>query len=253
MMLLWQTGFRYPLFVELTEQDEDDQAPRRPEAESVATRAIILSVVSCRAFTSQEPENSGAASLAKKSYEWLRAIGLDESLTEWERQILTAPFGSLKDRDIIDGSWLSEAVNVLAWALGKRDLPAFDEQCDPAEAADSLGFLQPTEQTCLNKPGLLRSDELDSYNEFIYNLHWRIRDFSLHNRWYNCSNLFAETARKYGLKIIDHDLCISGKPISDSAEADWRPVLSITRERHRASNWLVGYDSEDFYEVGTDT
>jgi hypothetical protein len=55
------------------------------------------------------------------------------------------------------------------------------------------------------------------------------------------------------LVLKDHDLCVSGVPISGANEADWRALASITPERHRASNWLIGYASDDFYEVATDT
>jgi hypothetical protein len=55
------------------------------------------------------------------------------------------------------------------------------------------------------------------------------------------------------LALQDRDLCVGGVPISRAEERAWRTLASITLERHRASNWLIGYASEDFYEVTTDT
>jgi hypothetical protein len=152
---------------------------------------------------------------------------------------------------------LSEAVVVLAWSLGKTDLPGFEEQCDPAGAANSLGFLQPIDGTVLREPELRSAEDLHEYNEFIYNLHWRVRDFSLNKRGYDFESLarkaWGEPVLRHGLVLSERDICVGGVPISRAADQDWRTLASITRERHRASNWLIGYASEDFYEVTTDT
>jgi hypothetical protein len=214
--------------------------------------------VSCRGFAEGDHNNpSDAASLAKRSREWLDTIGLGQELSPWERQILDAPLGTLSERDRVNASWLSEAVVVLAWALGKSKLPGYEDQCDPAGAANSLGFLQPIKKTALDRPQLQKTGALREYNEFIYNLHWRIRDFSLNRKSYDFEKLarkaWGEPLERHGIKLKNKDLCVRGVPISHAAEADWRQLASITQERHRASNWLVGYASEDFYEVTTDT
>lgn len=184
-------------------------------------------------------------------------LGLEESLSDWERRVLTSPFGSLSDRDRVDASWLSEATCVLAWALGRGDLPGYEEQCDPAGAANSLGFLDAREKTALNQPSLRELAALQEYNEFIYNLHWRVRDFSLRPGSYDFESLarkaWGEPVLRHGLKIMAKDLCVDGVPIVDATDAGRQQLTSITQERHRASNWLIGYASEDFYEVTTDT
>lgn len=97
-------------------EDEEFTEPPPPSAERVARRAIMLSVVSCRGIVEGNKTNpTGGADLARRSYDWLRAISVEEDATDWERQLLTAPFGSLADRDRINASWLSEAVAVLAY------------------------------------------------------------------------------------------------------------------------------------------
>ena len=146
---------------------------------------------------------------------------------------------------------------MLTWSLGKTELPGFGEQCDPANAANSLGFLQPTNATVLKEPELRSPDDLHEYNEFIYNLHWRVRDFSLNKRSYDFESLarkaWGEPVLRHGLVLCERDLCVGGVPISRAEERVCRTLASITQERHRASNWLSGYASEDFYEVTTDT
>jgi hypothetical protein len=237
--------------------DEIVAAPQ-PSPDRVARRAIVLSVVSCRGFVEGDRADTKAAGdLAKRAHDWLRALGLEEELSAWERHVVTSPFGSLTDRDRMNASWLSEAVTVLAWSLGRAELPGFEEQCDPAGSANTLGFLQAIDSTVLRSPQLRPDEDLQEYNEFIYNLHWRVRDFSLNRRSYNFEALarkaWGEPVLRHGLVLREGDVCVGGVPISQAQECDWRALASITQERHRASNWLVGYASEDFYEVTTDT
>src|SRR5262245_17609824 len=95
--------------------DEELHEPPPPSADKVAARAVVLSVVACRGIVEADRTNpKEAEDLAKRSWHWLRAIGLEEELSRWERQILGSPFGGLAERDRINASWLSEAVTVLA-------------------------------------------------------------------------------------------------------------------------------------------
>jgi len=234
--------------------NEEYQEPPPPDATKVARRALILATVCCRGITDHD---INAGDLAKKSRDWLFALGLDKELSNWERGILSTDFGQLQQRDRINASWLSEGLVILAWALGCLDLPAFDAQCDPSGTANALGFLQPTPETVLVNPVLRPIKELKEYNEFIYNVHWRIRDFSLSHRPYDFESLarkaWGEPVLRHGLKLNEKDIQIGGQPLFKAPENITRNLSSITQERHRASNWLIGYASEDFYEVTTDT
>ena len=239
-------------------KDEELSDPPPPSAERVARRAIVLSVISCRGIVESDNANpTNAAGLAKRSRDWLHAIGLEEELSDWERDVLASPFGSLSERDRINASWLSEAVTILAWSLGKLELPGLEDQCDPERSASSLGFLKPVGATALNGPQLRAPNILQEYNEFIYHVHWRIRDFSLIERPYDFESIarkaWGEPILRHGLQINEKDLCVDGVPIFSAPEDKRCTLASITQERHRASNWLIGYGSEDFYEVTTDT
>jgi hypothetical protein len=242
-----------------TMDDEPYTEPPPPSAEKVARRALILSVIACRGIVEGDKQNpEGAAKLANQSYQWLLTLGLESDFSDWERRIFNTPFGQLTVQDRVNASWLSEAVVVMAWALGKTNLPGFSEQCDPAGSANSLGFLQSVEATALNGPQLLPADVLQEYNEFVYNVHWRIRDFSFNKKAYNfeslANNAWGEPLIRHGLTLAeDKDISLNGITLSKMPESEWRPFASITRERHQASNWLIGYASEDFYEVTTDT
>jgi len=229
-----------------------------PSAEKAARRALALSVVCCRAFVEGDKGHPDRAwNLARDAREWLSSLHLEGELTEWERGLLDTRFGAISDQDRIDATWLSEAVAVFAWALGARPEPALDEQCDPAAESGHLGFLAPAEETALNNPALRSVEELAAYNEFLYTVHWRVRDCSLLRT--SCDfraialKAWGEPVHKFGLELKNDDLALDGVPITELRESDFRRLDSIVRERHRASNWLIGHGSADFYEVPTDT
>jgi hypothetical protein len=238
-------------------EDADFANPTPPSADKVARRALVLSVVSCRGFADGNSVDEDAEDIVKRSHEWLHTTGLSTELNEWERRLLDTPFGCLDDRDRINASWLSEAMVVLAWSLGKTEMPDADKQCDPAKIANRLGFLNEQDLTALKAPRLRAAEELNEYNNFIFDVHWRIRDFSLFKRSYDFEALarksWGDPIQKFGLELMEKDLCVAGLPLTQAKEVDVRTFTSITQERHCASNWLVGYASEDFYEVTTDT
>jgi hypothetical protein len=239
-------------------EQNDNNEPLPPNAPTVARRALVLAAVACRAFIDDEKNDpKGAAKLAKRSFDWLRTLGLDADLTDWERKILCTKFGCLEDHDRMNASWLAEGLVVLAWALKCADLPAFDIQCDPSATANTLGYLQPRADTVLTEPRLHSSDELAEYNEFVYNLHWRTRNFSLNHSRYDFESLarkaWGEPVLRFGLKLCERDIKLGDGPLFKAKGSSWRRLASITQERHRASNWLIGYASENFYEVTTDT
>src|SRR3954463_15741082 len=122
--------------------DEAFSEPLRPTPQKVAMRAVALSAIACRGFVEGDRANlRSAADLAKRSHNWLPELGVEAELNEWEKRVLASPFGRLAERDRTNASWLSEGMLVLAWALGRIELPGFDQQCVPAEVANGLGFL----------------------------------------------------------------------------------------------------------------
>ena len=235
-------------------EEEEYQEPPPPTPDKVARRALVLSAVVCRSMI-DDKQDPWAKEMSAQILEWLEKLNLDRELSEWERALLTKPFGELPDKDRRNGSWLSEGMVVLAWALGKIQLPSFDSQCDPPDVGSCIGFTQPMRETVLNDPVLLAPGQLSEYNWFIYNLHSRVRssrDKESHD--------FESLARRawgeplpYGLQIAEKDVALNGQPLPKASEAERQNLRSITQERHRASNWLIGYASEDFYEVTTDT
>jgi hypothetical protein len=150
--------------------------------------------------------------------EWLDDNGLSADLSPMERSFLDQDAPS--QRDIINRGWDSECLIVLAWALGHcASLPAADEQCDLGPLGDSF-------------PPFAEA----SVEGFVANARLRSDD-ELHSLQDECLRLHAEgrNARLQGRSPPEH------------------VNIEIIQERHRAINWINGYDSAPWDEVTSDT
>jgi hypothetical protein len=79
-------------------ENEEFNEPPPPSADKVARRAIVLAVVACRGIVETDRANAqGASDLAKRAYDWLRALGLDEELSA----------GRIESLKPVSDSWMS--------------------------------------------------------------------------------------------------------------------------------------------------
>lgn len=234
------------------EEPEDDPEPELlpPEAARVARRSLVFSSLAYRADIENKPQ---AAELQSRLVHWLSIAGLSAELEPEEERIVHAQAGTLERQDKVNASWRSEALVVLAWALGAMDMPPHDEQRPAAPIAQAFGFLTPA-PIILTAPRLRAPEELSWYGEQIFAVHWRLRQFSLDHKPMDFAT-FAQEAyfgplEIDGLPLVERDLAIRGEPIARSAHRD--EVMSITVERHQAANWLLGYGPL-YSDVATDT
>ena len=227
-----------------------------PAVERVTARALVLVAITCRSSLEADAREPGAEALRQQIVAWLRAVGIDRELEDRERMMLEAPLGSLDQRTVINASWEGEGAAVLAWALGKYELPRYDQIVVSPDVGDALGFLGDRSSSVLAAPRLRRADQIDDLREKMFALHWRLREFSLRRARLD----FAKLARECsfgpldirGLELINGDLAIDGRSLLDVAEDRWHECLSIAAERHRASNWLAGFETV-YSEVTADT
>jgi hypothetical protein len=221
--------------------DEDLPEPEPPSPEKVARRALVLAVVSCRGILELDPARDQAAAFWARVAAWWGRQGLRAELEPGEAVLLDAAFGEAPRQAAVDASWTSEALAVLAWALGRAELPAHNRQVNAAAASAALGFLK--DHTVLEAPSLRPSDELEGYASVSLAVHWRLRDFSLNPRALDFAR-FCETAwfgplSLQGVRLVDGDLAIGEAPLSRASERDVGTATSIASERHRAANWLL--------------
>jgi hypothetical protein len=240
------------------ESEEEDLVEELipPTPERVAARALTLAAISYRSFMEREAEESGCGSDWGNMLPWLEAVGIFGELEPEERAILETPVGGLSERERIDTSWRSEGMVVLAWALCRSDLPPYRVECEPEEVSAALGLLEEYETSVLAAPQLRPLDEIDEAANVNLALHWRLRqheyhpgkmDFVAFARDCQWADLSLE-----GLDVVDNELAFGKTPLDEVDEEEYRHVLSITVERHRAFNWLLGFHTL-YSEITTDT
>ncbi len=235
----------------------DEEQLRPPTAQRVAARALALSCVSCRGCIEQDAEKPEAETFRKKVVAWSHDIGIRSELEEWELRFIETQLGKCADSQLVtDATWIGEALVVLAWAMGIHDLPPYDQSPLPAHVANSIGFMKPKAETALADPRIRAHSELQHFGDFIFSLHWRLRQFNLDHKPMD----FRETAKTAwfgplvidGMEFVDDDLAVRGVSLSSAEPNLVRACLSMAVERHRAANWLLGY-SEVYSETGSDT
>jgi hypothetical protein len=227
-----------------------------PTLRRVVHRAFCLSAVVCRSFIDEDPRDEQCRSLHARMPPWLADVGAASELEPWESSALSQPLGRLETQTRVNGSWASEGLAVLGWVLQRYDLPSHDSCVDPQALTMALEFLEPRAAVLLSSVTLRSADEIQTGADRAFAVHWRLRQFSLSRQRMD----FAEFARTawfgplniQGVALAESDLSICGVPITRAAADKMRTASSIAVERHKAFNWLLGYD--DIYsEVDTST
>jgi hypothetical protein len=243
---------------ELAEDEDDDYPdPVPPTPLRVARRALAMCAVTCRASLERGAGNPTAEGIYAQLGPWLRGLDLESELEPHEAQLIAAPLGTLSPQQAINGTWLAEGLAVLAWALGRHELSAYDEGEDPPPLTDSLGFLNEDDAPALlASPRLRPAAEIEAYAASVLTLHWRLRDFGLRPQPMDFAKFVREAKwgplTLEGLRLADGDLAIGANPIAKAPADHVRYCQSIAQERHRAANWLLGYESV-YSEVDTST
>src|ERR1017187_3006619 len=147
----------------MEEIQDDDIEPVPPTAERVAARAMVLSAVSCRGAIETDAEKPGAEELRKRILPWIERIGAASELERAETSLIATPLGLLDQKTRFNASWQSEGMVVLAWALQCAELPPVHIQCDPADTANAMGFLDDRENTPMHGPILRNEDEIGEW------------------------------------------------------------------------------------------
>jgi Domain of unknown function (DUF4272) len=233
-----------------------EEAPTPPTPDRVAARAIVLSAVACRALIEKDAEKTGAEQLRRDVVEWLNRVGVSDEMEPSEAALLSTPLGKLDKKTTMDATWSSEGMVVLAWVLGCVSLPAFYAECEPSDVANAMGFLGERDTTVLRRPRLRDSSEIAVSEETYLTLHWRLRQFSIEPGTMDLAAYVSSCnwgpLRLDQLELCEGDLAVEGVRIDRLDYPVFRRTLSIVQERHRAFNWLIGWDSV-YSQVTTDT
>jgi len=237
------TTFDDPEAEGITGEITDAATGETPDGVRVLARAWVLSAVAVRSFLEDEPRPHAAEMIARIR-QWLGSVGIDHEIEIDERELIDAPVGGLTPDRKADGTWRSEGLAVLGWALGVSELPDHATAVDAGAVATAVGFLAPTRPKSVAPPRLRSPAELDWMARRLTGLHWRLkemwtnrtpidfRSFS-RNAWFGGFDLI-------GITLADDDLAIDGQPITRASRDRVKQCHSIAVERHQAIAWLRG-------------
>ena len=217
---------------------------------------MVLSAVSCRGAIEKDASTPGAEKLRQRILPWLERIGASNELEPVETSLISVPLGMLDRKVTVNASWKSEGVAALAWALKYLELPPVHVQCDPAETANSMGFLCDRHETPMHSPVLRDEDEIGRWADTYMTLHWRLRLHDSHPGPMDFVSCVAAATwyplRLDDLEMIEKDVAIDGVAVDKLRYDRYRELLSIVQERHQAFNWLLGFERL-YSQVTTDT
>lgn len=236
--------------------DSDSLQIEPPTADRVARRALVLCCLGVRAFAENEPDRTAAERMRAAVLEQLGENGLAAEVEPEERAFLEAALGAPARQRVVDCSWRVEGAAVLAWALGRADLPRHDEPLDPAEIFAWLDFAPHSRSNLVASACLRPREEIERGANRAFSLHWRLRDFHLSRGALD----FAKFAREAwfgpleigGLALAEGDLAVGGVALMKADPQQVHRATSLARERHHAHNWLCG-DAELYSDVDTST
>jgi hypothetical protein len=239
------------------EDDDAEEGAEAPSAERVARRALALTALSARGLMEYDAGEAAVDVAHRDLLSWVEEAGFADELEAQEAEVLRRPLGGLDPQAATNATWATEALCVLAWALGRFDLPPHGEQVEPHQVWKAMRMMDAGGARALVAEAVLRPrDEIRTARERLFALHWRLRDYSLRPGVMD----FAEFARTAwfgplditGVELADGDLSIEGTRIDRASPKALGSAYSVVMERHRAANWL--WDGPALYsEADTST
>lgn len=214
-----------------------------PTAQRVARRALAMTSLTARAILERDLANPRAREIHRDLMDWVRDIAIEDEFEPEERAIWQQPLGEVAKQQQIDTTWRLEGLVVLAWALGRFEMPPHDQLVEFNSLWKSLGFLDsPTGRALLANPALRSREEIGAVQNRMFALHWRLRNFYVDPKALDFAK-FARTCRFgpldiAGLPLVDGDLGLRGERIDRASPDAFSTVHSAVQERHRAANWL---------------
>jgi hypothetical protein len=215
--------------------------PPMTSAEQVGKRALILAALAWRSgVESAKPRN--AKQLVERSQAWLQEKGLLDAMEEAEKELAMAAPGKWSEEDVRTHGWGVEAAAVLAWALGRLELPQHDVQVQMPVVSQALGLFD-AQPAALSSP-VRPEPEIAAMGNRLLGIYWRIRQFLREPGLYD----FEAFSRKAwfggfdlaGIPIRSRDLAIDDMPIEYAPKKAVKVANSIAAERYRAAAWLQG-------------
>lgn len=234
---------------------DDDQDLAAPGPTRVARRALALAAVTARAIVDQDSERATSADSLQELINWATELGIDDEFEPDEAEVLQRPLGRLDPTQQINSSWRLEGLAVLAWALGRCEIPPHDQLIDPNALWRSLGLLDvQAASRLLEVPTVRPRHELATLRNRLFVLHWRLRNYQIRPGVMDFAE-FAQTCwfgplDLSGVDLVDGDLGVGGERIDRAGPDQLARAQSAARERQHAINWL--WEGPDDYSEASE-
>jgi len=241
----------------------------RPTPARVARRALALTAVTARAILEQGGVNLGLgkprwnpltwlghmvarqADQHRKLLQWIQLLGIHDEFEPDEWEVLQRPPGRLEQSQQITATWRLEGLGVLAWALGRFELPPHEQLVECHALWRSLGMLDvPACKGLLTDATLRPVPELQGLRRRLLAIHWRLTNFYVQPTAIDFIRFTEESfgnfdrtawfsaAEVADLPLVEGDLAIRGERLDQASPEDFSVTRSIAHERHLAANWL---------------
>ncbi|HET6572225.1 MAG TPA: DUF4272 domain-containing protein [Fimbriiglobus sp.] len=220
---------------------------RPPGAKRVARRTAVLMAVVGRGVVERELRlkritDEHAAGMHDRLLGWLSSLRVETEFEPTEDALLQAATGRLSEQHFVSALWRVEGLAVLGWAMGRLDLPRYDELTSIDAVWDGLGFLE-TDQVkeWLTKPPLRPRDQLEPVRRQMYLLSRRLDEFHQSPQAVDFRPATADEPFDVApFELIDGDLALQRRRIDQAPPGVVEACRHIAAERSRAINWLCG-------------
>ena len=199
--------------------NEDDEKATIRSKEEVARRMLGLLIISLYSESMMNPDENLSVEEARKFIgqvmEDLSLDNLEEILTPEE--IAYVQDDNPDEKTKINYCWCYEPLYILEWVLGLVEGQDPVEICDVGLMVRNLHAFESLEEICA-KTQMRSTKEILDKADLIYRMDWAAVDARIHG--------FS------GPGGIDH---------------------GVVQERHKALNWIIGFDGADWDDVTTPT
>ena len=222
----------------------DPEGPIAHSAQCVYRNALFLSYMAYKAMVDGDSHPKAIEMVAKIpgifQEDWMDDLTLDLA----EQRFVNAPFGTLKQQQRAEASWLTERMAVLAWALGIAELPPFYHLVHAPKVSTTLGIFQPGAKERVAKAKLRHPDDVVMAAKTYSALYWRLSEhikdpnpIDFYNRMLDPENHHLTVD---GLQFHEGDLAINGVPLNQLPEEKLGLTCSIVFQRYKELRWLLG-------------
>ncbi|MFO0333956.1 MAG: DUF4272 domain-containing protein [Pseudomonadota bacterium] len=231
--------------------------PPQPAPARVLKRAFALAALACRSQLEPHAGDSQARGIHEAALAWLAAAAVYPEFEADERSVVDTPLGQLSREAAAAAGWRGEGLAVLAWGLGRWELPDVTTPGEAADVAQALGWLGDEPAALYDEVRLRARTDVVQLAEMLETAQWRLdRHFageppvSLRN--FDAAG-FAWPRQCAPLDVsANGDLRLAGQPLAQAPEHLPRLARRIVLERRIAVNWLAGQQAS-YAAVTTET